>query len=60
MFDRIADRVVAALVGGPVRAVLGGAAILIALGGWLGWWSVAVLAGAVVVDMAGWPRMWRP
>lgn len=57
---RLADRVVAALVGGPVRAVVAGAAILVALGWLVGWWSIAVVAGGVLVDVLRWPPAWRP
>jgi hypothetical protein len=56
---RLADRIVAALVSDPVVAVIAGAGILAALGSWLGWWSIAVLAGAVVVDRLRWPAAWR-
>jgi len=56
---RILDPFVAALVGGPVRAVLGGAVILYVLGSWLGWWSVGALLVAALIDLARWPRGWR-
>lgn len=61
---RIADRVIAALVGGPVRAVLVGALVIAALGSWLGWWWMAVTAGAALAETV-WsarrlPARWRP
>jgi len=56
---RLADRIVAARVSSPVVAVIAGAGILAALGSWLGWWSIAVLAGAVLVDLLRWPAAWR-
>lgn len=48
----------AALVRGTV-AVIAGTAILCAIGSWLGWWSVAILAGAALVDVLRWPLAWR-
>jgi hypothetical protein len=42
--DRAVDRVVAALVGGPVRSVFAGEALLWAIGHWPGWWLVAAIA----------------
>lgn len=59
MLDRVVGRILAALVGDSVRAILGGALILAALGRWLGWWSVAALASAVALDLVRWPRAWR-
>jgi hypothetical protein len=59
MRDRLGDRIVAALVSDPVVAVIAGAGILAALGSWLGWWSIAVLAGAALVDVLRWPLSWR-
>ncbi|MCA1833054.1 MAG: hypothetical protein LC750_10090 [Actinobacteria bacterium] len=38
-----------------VVSVIAGAAILAALIRWLGWWTVAVLAGEVVLDLLPWP-----
>lgn len=61
--DRIVDRIVAALLGGPVRAVLAGAVLFCGLGHYLGWWVVAAIVAAVLADQA-WcasrlPRRWR-
>lgn len=55
--DRIADLVIAALVGW--WALLGLLA-LYAIGRYLGWWAVGAMVVAAVVDMARWPRGWRP
>ena len=61
--DRAADRVVAALVGGPVRSVLAGVALLAAIGHWIGWGLVAAIAVAGVGDAIRCtmrlPRRWR-
>lgn len=46
---RLTDRAVGALVGSPVRAVVIGAAIMIAPCWLLGWWSIAVLASGLLV-----------
>lgn len=50
--DRAADRLVGYLVGGPVRSVLLGTALLWAIGHWLGWWWVAAIAAAGIGDTA--------
>ncbi len=47
-----------------VFSVLAGAAILSALGAWLGWWTVALIAAAGAVEWV-WgelqlPSRWRP
>jgi len=62
--DRAADLVVAALVGGPVRSVLAGVALLAAIGHWIDGWLVAAIAAAGIGDAircaTRLPRRWRP
>lgn len=61
--DRLADHLVAALVGGPVRSVLAGAVLLVAAWHWLGWWAVGALLVAAIADfvwcMSRLPARWR-
>lgn len=48
--DRAADRLVAAVVGGPVRVAIGSTAVLWAIVHWLGWWALAAIAIAGIGD----------
>jgi len=57
---KVTDRIVAALVSRPVRAVAMGLLTLGLCRQFLGWWTVVALAGAVILDLARWPRGWRP
>lgn len=61
--DRIADHILAALLGGSVRAVLSGVVLFWAIGHYLGWWVVGAAVAAALADQA-WcasrqPRRWR-
>ncbi len=53
----------AALARGAVT-LIAGAAILYAVGRWLGWYWVGAIfvsgVGAALWDMRRWPRIWRP
>lgn len=62
--DLVGNALLAATVGGPVRAVIAGAVMLYAVGSWLGWWWVAAIA-VVGIAEAAWcasklPARWRP
>lgn len=62
--ERAVDIAIAAVVGSPARAIVVGAALLYAIGGFLGWWFVGALAVATFADLV-WcsvrlPRRWRP
>ena len=60
----LSDRLLDLAVGGPIRSVALGAALLYAAGHCLGWWLVAGFAGLAIAD-AVWcasrmPERWRP
>lgn len=62
--DLVGNALLAATVGGPVRAVLAGAVVLYAVGSWFGWWWVAAIVFAGLAG-AAWcasklPARWRP
>jgi hypothetical protein len=65
------EALVAAMVGGPIRAVLAGSVVLLIaagalylLGRWLGWFVpgmiVGAIVGALIAEIARWPRGWMP
>ena len=62
--DLVGNALLAATVGGPVRAAIAGAVVLYATGSLLGWWWVSAIAVLGIAD-AAWcasklPERWRP